>query len=157
MARLKAKLIENGVENVLNENGMESSKEVSIFISNKSKEKDVFIKFFQAQGAILNNCKPATVKLFNYFLIQSAYGNYVEADIKSISAITDMSERSVKRGLQELVDNGVIVRDKDLNDKRRNMYLINPHIAWKGNPSDRKKIIRNKEINEPINQLKLNV
>jgi hypothetical protein len=81
-------------------------------------------------------------------LYTSMYGNFIEIDISQIAVINRMSEISVKRAIKELKEMDVIFIDKDLNDKRRNTYCINPMIAWKGNASDRVKSIdrRNEQL-----------
>jgi Fic family protein len=130
------------IANTLSNNGVNSS-DINIFIKDRrSKEKEPFVKLFQKQSEIINNCQPATSKLFLYFLQSTQYGNYVEADIKLISGIINLSERTVKRALKELIEKNVIVTYKDTNDKRRNCYYINPFAVWKGNPSDRQKSIK---------------
>jgi predicted transcriptional regulator len=151
MAKVKNKILEDEIENSVNKAGMEGGS-VTVFVGRGLKEREPFIKLFQKQGEIINNCAPATAKVFLYFLQASQYGNYVEVDIKQISSIMNLSERTVKRSLDELWEKEVIVKNKDLNDKRRNVYYINPLTAWKGNVGDRTKSIK-KLVN--ANQLKL--
>lgn len=153
MAVLKAKNLERQVNDILVGNGI-TDNEIKLFVSGRGpREQESFIKLFQAQAKIINSCAPVTVKLFHYFLCEQAYGNYVEVDVKSISLILHISEISVKRGIKELFGLGVIRIDKDLNDRRRNVYFLNPYVAWKGNPGDRLKAI--KKIDSEDNQLKL--
>jgi Fic family protein len=149
MAKVKNKTLEDEVRISMDKAGMEG--DVNIFIRGGQKEREPFIKLFQKQSEVINNCAPATAKVFLYFLQASQYGNYIEIDVKQISTIIDLSERTVKRSLDELIKKEVLLKWKDLNDKRRNTYFLNPLTAWKGNPTDRTKSI--KALNP--NQLKL--
>ena len=148
MAKIKATNTTRGIDEVLQGNGIVNNN-VSVFVSDrKPKETEEFIKLFQKQLEVVRNCKPITVKIFMYFLCETQYGNYVEADIRAISLINDVSEISVKRALKELIELRVIIIDKDLNDRRRNTYMINPFYAWKGNAGDRKTSLKKIDQNQ---------
>jgi len=144
MAQIQSKIIKNEIAKTLTDGGVNAD-DVKVFFSRGQKEKEPFVKFFQKQAEIINSCKPATAKIFIYFLQASQYGNYVEADIKLISGIVSLSPLSVKRGIAELIEKNVIIKYKDLNDKRRNSYYINPFVSWKGNPSERIKVAKHLE------------
>jgi len=78
------------------------------------------------------------------------YGNFIEADQKIIAQQTNLSIASVKRSIKELIKCNLLVCTPDMNDKRRNTYYINPHIAWKGNTGDRIRFIDEMKINPPL-------
>ena len=141
MPRLKASNLSREINERLEDAGI-TKNNVNVFLSeNTIKEKEPFTKLFQKQSGVIFSAKPVTAKILMYFLCASSYGNYIEADVSDISLLTRISESSVKRAIKELIEMKVLLRDKDLNDKRRNTYYINPHMAWKGNPGDRIKSI----------------
>jgi predicted transcriptional regulator len=152
MPEIKAKNIKEEIAKSLSNNGVNADN-VTMFFSKGQKETDVFIKIFQKQMEIMNSCSGATAKVFLYFLQCAVYGNYVEADLKTIASVINLSLASVKRGLNELKELDVLITDKDTNDKRRNSYYINPLNAWKGNPGDRKKALNKfgKTLELPFN------
>ncbi|NCA22200.1 MAG: hypothetical protein EBS86_13805 [Crocinitomicaceae bacterium] len=148
MAQIKATNATRGIDEVLQGNGINGN-DVKVFVGARGpKETERFVKLFQKQLEIVRRCKPTTVKIFHYFLCEMQYGNYVEADIKVIALINDVSEISVKRALKELIECGVIIIDKDHNDRRRNTYMISPIYAWKGNPGDRIKSLKRLDQNQ---------
>lgn len=155
--KIKAENLSRGLDEILAGNGIENN-QINIYTQLPGlKERDKFIKLFQEQAKIINNCKPITTKIFFYFLCECGYSDkegifpYIEVDIFTIAKNTNTSESSVKRAIKELIEMGVLLLDKDLNDKRRNTYFINPTMAWKGSPIDRQKSI--KMLNE--NQLQI--
>lgn len=155
--QVKAENLSRGLDEILVGNGITNNM-VKVYANvPELKEKDKFIKLFQEQAKIINNCKPITAKIFMYFLCECGYSDkegifpYIEVDVFTISRNTNTSESSVKRAVKELMEMGVLLLDKDMNDKRRNTYFINPTMAWKGNPIDRQKSL--KKLNE--NQLKI--
>jgi DNA-binding MarR family transcriptional regulator len=145
MAEIKAVNLKREINETLEGNGINNN-EIKIFLGDrKVKEQEPFIKLFQAQSNVVKYLKPVSVKIFHYFLCELQYGNYVEADIKAIALINDISQISVKRAIKELIEVEVIIIDKDLNDRRRNTYFINPYLAWKGNAGDRIKSVKKLE------------
>jgi hypothetical protein len=152
MAELRSKNIKEEIAKSLSNNGVNAD-DVKMFFSKGQKERDVFVKLFQKQSEIINSCSGATVKVFFHFLREMPYGNYVIQDIQYIAATTHLSIPSVKRGIKHLVELDVLIKDTYQPDKRRNNYLINPHIAWKGNAGPRKKSLNKlgKALELPFN------
>ena len=86
--------------------------------------------------------KPATSQVLMLLFGMSAYENYLSIDVKTIAETLDISERSVIRSLNELVDNKIILKFPHPSDKRRHDYFVNPLAAWKGNSYTRAKKIK---------------
>jgi predicted transcriptional regulator len=126
------------------DSGMEGNN-VNVFVSrDKAKYKnEEFLHLFRDKSAeVLKDMKPATVKVYSWFLICANYGNFVECVIDEIVGWVGISKRSVIKALNELNEKQVIIKYKNPNDTRNNYYIINPHMAWKGKVEDRKRSIK---------------
>lgn len=98
----------------------------------------VFQTFAYLSATILT---PSSCKLLMYLFSKTAYENFIGMDIKTLSEDLKMAERTTIRALNELRDNGIIVKVPSPTDKRRHDYFINPFGAWKGNSYTRKEAI----------------
>lgn len=156
MARIRANNVESKINDILVENGIEGN-QVSVFVGRGKREEDLFVKMFQKkqESEVLMSLHPSGVKLFCYVLLCMEYGNFIESDQSVMAQQTGLSLASIKRQIKELVKCGILIVTPDTNDKRRNTYYINPHTAWKGNPSDRARFIKQYEIVPPLIQTKL--
>lgn len=85
--------------------------------------------------------KPSTNVILMLFFSKSAYENYIGMDVMTIAEELNYSKLTVIRGLNELVDNNVIIKFPNPRDKRRHDYFINPVAVWKGNSYARKKVM----------------
>jgi DNA-binding MarR family transcriptional regulator len=91
------------------------------------------IQLFQTAAYLAATClSPSANKILMYFLSISEFENYVGMDQKTLHEELNISMRSTERGINELVESGIIIKVKHLSDKRRNDYFINPMQAWKG-------------------------
>lgn len=86
--------------------------------------------------------KPTTNRVLMLLFSYTQYENYIGMDVKTISEMLSMTERSVISALKELESNNIIVKVKHPSDKRRNDFFINPVAAWKGNSYTRNASIR---------------
>lgn len=77
-------------------------------------------------------------KILMYLFSQSVYENFVGIDVKTLAEELTMSERTVIRSINQLEENGIVLKTRHPTDKRRNDYFINPMGAWKGNSMTRK-------------------
>ena len=112
----------------------------------KLKEKDKFVKVFQlGLDYFIDHLSPSGCKLFMYFISISQYQNLIEVDQKVILERLKISRTSLNKGLKELQEINMIKVISDLNDARRNTYIMNHYVSWKGNPLDRAKSIKNKK------------
>ena len=53
-----------------------------------------------------------------------------------------MPLRTVSQAMKDLKDCGILITIKDNFDKRRNVYRLNPIIAWKGKVRNRIKTMK---------------
>jgi hypothetical protein len=128
---------------------------ITIIKPNKLKEKERFVKVFQlGLNYFIDILSPSGCKLFMYFIAISEYQNYVEIDQKVIQAKLKIGRTALNKGLKELQEVNIIKIIPDTNDARRNTYVINHHVMWKGNPGDRIQSLKSrKEYFSNPNQL----
>jgi predicted transcriptional regulator len=108
-----------------------------------------FVMLYQAVGMLyLKELSEKTIKVFYLFLLKLKYGNHIGMNVDSIAEETKISIASVERALKQLKENKMIISYSDPQDKRRNIYILNPHIAWKGTVSQRKKVMREMDKNQ---------
>ena len=64
------------------------------------------------------------------------------------------SSKTIVQGIKELIELNVVITLPDIQDKRRNVYYINPYQSWKGKVFNRLKAIK-KFLELDPNQLTL--
>lgn len=113
-----------------------------------------FIMVFQAINVTLSKqLKPSSCKVLLYLLSKAVYGNFIGVDVATIMEELDIrSKTTVIASIQELERHHIIVKTVDIQDKRRNTYVLNPHSAWKGGWKERFSTIKKLTAE---NQLKL--
>jgi hypothetical protein len=105
---------------------------------NRPKLEDNVMVFQAFAYLAATQLKPSTCKVLFYFFSLSAWENYLQVDVKSISENLSITERSVMSAIKELKENNIVIITPHPSDKRRNDYFINPLAAWKGNSYSRK-------------------
>jgi hypothetical protein len=82
-------------------------------------------------------------------MAKTGYDNFVGVNQETIQEELDYTSiRSVQVAISELKKMNIIIATKDLADKRRNIYFINPLQSWKGKVAKRlQSMARLKEIN----------
>lgn len=138
--KINSKHLIESIKEVAENNGIDFNNGEVLVFRKKSieKERDAFVKIMQkALELTIEKLSPVGSKMMMYFISQSHYGNYVEVDQIKLMERLRMSRTSVNKSLNELKEIGIITITPDMNDKRRNTYMINPYTAWKGNPKDR--------------------
>jgi len=137
MPIIRAKAFEADLKELQKEHGMDD-KTITIIKPNKATEKEPFVKIFQiALNYFVETLTPSGCKLFMYFVNETRYGNFVEVDQRVIMEKLKIGRTALNKALYELQELNVIAITQDLNDRRRNTYMINHYVAWKGNPADR--------------------
>lgn len=101
-----------------------------------------FTMLFQKLGVVTaRSIQPITAKLLLYLCAVVDYGNIVNKGPHQIAEELGFSERQVRRGLAELVDLKIVVKDKNPIDARMVTIYLNPYQSWKGTVQDRNKKI----------------
>jgi len=83
-----------------------------------------------------------------YMVSLMEYSNHVGCNQTTLAEDLELSLRSVSRAIKELKDMAVILDYKDPQDRTRNVYMVNPHSAWKGKISKRQKFIKEQDKNQ---------
>ena len=137
------KELENIVESI-NEN-IRGNNAITI-INNRQYPKGVpeWVMLFQAAigGDLINKLTPSGCKVFLKMISLLQWSNFIGCDQSTLAEDLDMSERSVNRAVSELKEFGVIISYKDPQDRKRNVYMINPIHAWKGKMNKRQKVLK---------------
>ena len=95
---------------------------------------------------------PASCKLLLYFMTKAQWDNFVGCNVRTIAEDLLLTERTVIKSVKELKSLKIIVAIKDDDDRRRNVYMINPHQSWKGTVKKRNTVIK---VDGLKNQMKL--
>lgn len=133
------------------------SSETSVVIRNAPKRVKLEdnIMVFQAFAWLASKkLKPCSNKILMWFFAVSQYENFVGVDIQTLIEELLMSKRAVIDGLNELEENNIIIKFKNVRDKRRHDYFINPVAAWRGNSVARKMFMNKVNFEDP-KQLKM--
>lgn len=93
-------------------------------------------------------------RILMYFFSISEYENFISVDVQTLSELLNLTTRSIKSGLKELEDNNIIIKIKNIRDKRRHDYFINPVVSWRGNSATWDKTKKQIQVSNP-NQLNL--
>jgi len=141
----KAREIADSVQSKMNEDYT-----VNVSLVRRKIRVENFVMLFQeAVTQMLDgNISKNGLRIFVYMLGRLEYSNHIGVDQETIAKDNGLSLIYIKKTIKELKDSKILIGYQDLQDKRRNVYIINPVIAWRGKVKHRKKF-----INE--NQLKL--
>lgn len=146
----------NDITNVIKEKYGEDTKVV--VSTGKYYPKDIpdFVMLFQAiTEQFITSLQPSSAKILLYMLCKLKYSNHIGVDQKTMAEECKMSIRSVNMAIKQLLECKIILSYSDTQDKRRNIYIINPYNAWKGTFKERKKVIKGIDANQTI--LALNI
>ena len=107
-----------------------------------------FTIMWNAIGLLVSkNLDSKAIHVLYCFMNLSQYSNHIGIDQKTLAENTGLSVKTIQRAIQELKDINIIIPYKDAQDNRRNVYIINPVVAWKG---------KIKNIHETVKKIKEN-
>ena len=86
-------------------------------------------------------------KILCLFFYKMQWSNFIGMYQETIAEEIRMSISTVKRGIKQLKALNVIISTQDLQDRRINVYMVNPALAWKGKVSERVKAMRKLGMN----------
>lgn len=132
-------------DNIKKELGVIGGQEVNVSVNlSKKREKiEDFVMLFQGavQEMLKGEMGKSTLAVFIYFLGKLDYGNHIGIDQKTIAEENNLSLATIKIiVIPELLRLNMIIRYNDIQDNRRNVYIINPRIAWKGTNKRRREV-----------------
>ena len=117
---------------------------IAVNLVKRKLEVENFVMLFQeATTAMLSgNISKNGLRIFVYLLGKLQYGNHIGVDQETIARDNGYSLVYIKKTISELKKANIIIPYQDLQDKRRNVYVVNPIIAWRGKVKNRKKFIK---------------
>jgi hypothetical protein len=87
---------------------------------------------------------------------KTGYDNYIGIDQETImEELEYKSKQSVVSAIQELKLQNIVISVRDIQDKRRNVYILNPYQSWKGKVANRIKAV--KELQKENTGIQLNL
>jgi predicted transcriptional regulator len=105
-----------------------------------------FVFLFQSIGKDLaKKLTPSACKVLLYMVSLMEYSNHVGCNQGTLAEELELSVRSVNGAIKELRDMAVIISYKDPQDRKRNVYMVNPHSAWKGKMSKRQAFLKTQD------------
>jgi len=148
----QAENITNSISNTLK---LEEGTGISINLSRKKVPIPDYVMVMQAVGMVVSKeINTSSLAVLWLFLCKLQYSNHIGVDQKTIAEETGMSLITIKKAIHQLKEKNIILDYKDLQDNRRNVYMINPEVAWRGKATERIKAVRKLEA-ENKNQLKM--
>jgi DNA-binding MarR family transcriptional regulator len=135
--RLNRKKADNISRSIQDE--FEGDVDVSIYVKKKVPKQSNYVMFYQAVNLeLVKILKPNGCKVLLYLMSKTNYDNYVGVNQETIQEELGYKQpKSVVEAIKELKQYNIIVSMPDLNDKRRNVYFINPYQSWKGKVAKR--------------------
>jgi len=150
-----AENIDMGIEEMSRDEGIKLEAHTVIKEKKGSLINAVFLfQNFALMFSKMKGISSTTYKVLFYFFSLQGYKNFVSTDIKTISENLSISERSVIRAIDSLLELNIVLKSPYMHDKRRYEYFINPYTTWKGKTLDRDKHIKQIENKNP-NQYQL--
>ena len=108
-----------------------------------------FTILFQASTWIIGrDTSPVSCKVLITICSCVDYGNKIGKTQQEIADHIGYSKRNVERAYKELEKGKVIYKQKNPIDSRMNDWYINAYQSWKGNPTDRKKRLKETDPNQ---------
>lgn len=144
------KLGKHETQNIANgiQDNFDGDVSVSIYVKKKVPKQANYVMFYQAVNLeLVKILKPNACKVLLYLMSKTQYDNYVGVNQETIQEELDYnSKTSVVNAINELKQLNIIISIPDVQDKRRNVYFINPYQSWKGKVA--KRIDAVKKLNE---------
>lgn len=108
-----------------------------------------FVFLFQIVSKELSKkLTPSACKVLLYMISLMEYSNHIGCDQTTLAEELELSLRSVNGAVKELKDMAVIMQYKDPQCRKRNVYIVNPHSAWKGHIRKRVKFLKEQNKNQ---------
>jgi len=108
-----------------------------------------WVAVFQTKDAqaVIAGLSGIAAKLVLLMQQQTAYDNFVGLNQQTMAERLKCNVRTIEKAVSQLKKCGIIIsfKDKPLDsmngDGRRNNYILNPYMHWKGRPENRQKLI----------------
>lgn len=153
---LHKETIFNIKENIKGELDLDNQSQVAVILKNGTiPNAPDYIMMWQAIGTLISkNCSSSTIHVLWSFMNLTQYGNHVGIDQQTLAENTNLGLRTIQKAIHDLKEGNIIIPYNDVQDRRRNVYIINPVVAWKGKLTTMKQTV--KKLKENKLQLDLN-
>ena len=130
----KSRKIVEGIHEIMGEDTS-----VSVFVKKSIPRQATYTMFYQQVNLeLVKLLKPNTCKVLLYLMSKSQYDNYVGVDQQTMQEDLDYkTPKSVVDAIKELKQYNIVLPIKDIQDRRRNVYILNPLQSWKGKVAQR--------------------
>jgi hypothetical protein len=127
--------------------------QVSVYIKRNIPKQSGYTMFYQDVNLeLVKILKPNACKLLLFLMSKTHYDNYVGVNQNTIrEELGYKTAKSVVDGLKELMGYNIVLKFEDIDDRRRNLYYLNPMQSWKGKVAKRiqtMKVIRKENPNQ---------
>ena len=135
---------------LMNIAGIDTDKySISIKENKKREALPPTVMLFQTFSSLAaSELSPAACKVLFFFFAQTQYQNVISMDQFTIATHVNITERTVRKAISELIKYGIITKVQLINDKRRNEYFLNPYSSWKGSSMQRNELISEMDPNQ---------
>ena len=117
---------------------------VSVYVKKKIPKGSGFTMFYQDVNLeLVKLLKPNACKLLLYMMSKTQYDNYIGVNQETMREDLEYkTKKSIVDGIKELMGYNIVLVLEDVDDKRRNVYYLNPMQSWKGKAAKRIQSIR---------------
>lgn len=132
---------QNIVQSIQDELGEDTK--VNVFIGKRIPRQASYTMLYQSINLeLVKILKPNACKVLLYLMSKTGYDNYIGVDQETImDELEYKTKASVVNAIQELKKQNIIISVKDVQDRRRNVYILNPYQSWKGKVANRIKAV----------------
>jgi len=91
------------------------------------------------------NMSPVACKLLLWLMSNAEYKNVITSPSVDWAEKLKCSKRNIERAIKELLDLGILFKERHPHDRRISIFTINPLQSWKGSELERRKKIKEHE------------
>lgn len=131
-----------GISDVIKDK-IPDTKSVKIIVAESKGKLDPFIIVFQEFcNFVAPKLSSAGLRVLIKLFGISGYECLIGIDQLTLAEEIKLSIRQIQNGLDELCKYNIIIKAKNVTDRRRNDYFINPMAAWRGRSLNRTEALK---------------
>ena len=117
---------------------------VSVYVGRSIPKQSNYTMLYQDVNLeLVKVLRPNACKLLLYMMSKTQYDNYIGVNQETMREDLEYkSKKTIVDGIKELMNYNIILVLEDLDDKRRNVYYLNPMQSWKGKVAKRIQTIK---------------
>ena len=124
---------------------------VSVYVGRSIPKQSNYAMLYQDVNLeLVKVLRPNACKLLLYMMSKTQYDNYIGVNQETMREDLEYkSKKTIVDGIKELMNYNIILVLEDLDDKRRNVYYLNPMQSWKGKVAKRIQTIKRMKKENP--------